>query len=221
MSIEQLLQNTTLFVVCHACIRVEAVSSIMHIFCDEKHALEAFFQPKITRERDRIENLFNLWITQVPVHRGGGAHVDGGDDWESRERLGRRWGGWGGGRSRQPMECASFGLKTNKKTLNEQIFFYLKDSVVGIQILFLFWKLFCVINLIKPGKRIVLRKHLPPAARLYCHIIGQVPGEDKKWNYKKTKIRNYKRTKMRNYKKKKKQGYKRTEKLKTKRLIVT
>ena len=117
-------ENTTLFVVCHACIRVEAVSSIKHIFCDERHALEAFFQPKITRERDRIENLFNLWITQVPVHRGGGAHVDGGDDWESRERLGRRWGGWWGGRRRQPMECASFGLKTNKKTLNDQICFW-------------------------------------------------------------------------------------------------
>jgi len=33
-------------------------------------------------------------------------------------------------------------------------------------------------QLIKPGQRIVLRKHLPPAVCLYCHIIGEVPGNE-------------------------------------------
>ena len=59
--------------------------------------------------------------------------------------------------------------------------------MVEIQILFLFCKLSCVLNLIKPGQRIVLRKHLPPAVCFYFHIIGEVPGEDKKLKLQKDK----------------------------------
>ena len=76
--------------------------------------------------------------------------------------------------------------------------------MVEIQIVFLFCKLSCVLNLIKPGQRIVLRKHLPPAVCLYFHIIGEVPGEDKKLKLQKDKnaeLQKEKKARLQNYRK--------------------
>ena len=101
---------------------------------------------------------------------------------------------------------------------------WLNDSVVEIQILFLFCKLSCVLNLIKPGQRIVLRKHLPPAVCLYFHIIGEVPGEDKELKLQKDKnaeLQKDKNAELQKEKKARLQNYRKTEDNKTDYHIIS
>ena len=96
--------------------------------------------------------------------------------------------------------------------------------MVEIQILFLFCKLSCVLNLIKPGQRIVLRKHLPPAVCFYFHIIGEVPGEDKELKLQKDKnaeLQKDKNAELQKEKKARLQNYRKTEDNKTDYHIIS
>ena len=156
-----------------ACIRVKAVSKMIHIFCDEKQR----------RKRKSFQPL-NHSGTSSPGRRRPCW-------WRRWSRIQRATGTKMMMRRRRKMPATNgmcqLWIENYKKDIEWSNMIWLNDSVVEIQILFLFCKLSCVLNLIKPGQRIVLRKHLPPAVCFYFHIIGEVPGEDKKLKLQKDK----------------------------------